>query len=552
VKITHLMNRIIVILTLLTILTESCNNKGLPQESSLNDLSGGRISVTDNRFVDSSGRQVMFNGINYVNKNRSENYIFPDSAAVFSKFSEWGFNCIRLGVIWDGVEPEPGKYNDSYLDEIENQVRKASGLGLYVLLDMHQDLYSVIFSDGAPEWATMTDGEPHFTGAIWSDSYFLSPAVQRAFDNFWANKPAPDGIGIQDHYANMWRFVAERFAGNNTVIGYDIMNEPFNGSQGTLILPVILKAYATILARETGQVLSEEDLLKTWGNEDSRMKALEWMSSVERYSNVIRSATELNQQFEKNVLGRMYQRVADRIREVDTTHILFLEHAYFSNAGVESGIEPVKDIYGNPDKLTAYAAHGYDLLVDTRFYDKSSDERIEYIFGQVKNVSNRINRPVILGEWGAFSGSSGQTALVAQKHRTIFDRHLFSQTYWAYHQNVDKDLYFHKTFKRPNAMFVNGSVKTINYDYNTGEFICTWEESPEIVSGTVFFVPDLENLDRSNIIVTPEKKNIVIQSMNTGKGGYIIVPASHKKIERKIHFSLTPDANSIRISVNDN
>lgn len=58
-----------------------------------------------------------------------------------------------------------------------------------LILDMHQDLYSRKFDNGAPLWATLDDGAEHVTGTIWSDAYLMSPAVQRAFDNFWQNRP---------------------------------------------------------------------------------------------------------------------------------------------------------------------------------------------------------------------------------------------------------------------------------------------------------------------------------------------------------------------------
>ena len=78
----------------------------------------------------------------------------------------------------------------------------------------------IIFECISPEpvYLTIDDGKPHEKGAIWSDSYLISPAVQAAFDSFWANRPAPDGVGIQDHYAAMWAHVAARFADNETVI----------------------------------------------------------------------------------------------------------------------------------------------------------------------------------------------------------------------------------------------------------------------------------------------------------------------------------------------
>jgi len=76
---------------------------------------------------------------------------------------------------------------------------------------MHQDLYSVKYSDGAPPWATLDEGRPHQPGAVWSDAYYTSEAVQTALDHFWANRPAADGVGLQDHYARVWRHVARRF-----------------------------------------------------------------------------------------------------------------------------------------------------------------------------------------------------------------------------------------------------------------------------------------------------------------------------------------------------
>lgn len=172
------------------------------------------LAVHGERFVDVQGRQVVLHGMNVISKSKEENYLSWHDSDDFSAMRDWGMNCIRLGIIWDGVEPEPGRFADRYLDGVAERARWASQAGLYVILDMHQDLFSVLYSDGAPEWATIHEGKPHETGAVWSDSYMISPAVQTAFDNFWANSPASDGIGIQDHYAAAWQHVAERFADN--------------------------------------------------------------------------------------------------------------------------------------------------------------------------------------------------------------------------------------------------------------------------------------------------------------------------------------------------
>lgn len=412
-----------------------------------------QISVEGRQFVMSSGQPLILKGINLVNKDPRMNYIPDDTSGLFDKFRAWGFNCIRLGIFWDGAEPEPGKFDEKYIDKVEELVIRAGKRGIYVMLDMHQDLFGRAFGngnpglgDGAPPWATLTDGLPHATGVIWSDSYLISPAVKRAFDNFWNNKPASDGIGIQDHYARLWKHIASRFAGNPAVIGYDIMNEPFNGSGGAVILPVILKEYAILLAEETGKVLSEEEITGIWSDEDKRIEALEFLEDPVRYARVIDAARELNAEFERNSLRSMYQRVADEIRKVDQTHILFLEHAYFANTGILTAIDPVKKQDGTRDPLIAYAAHGYDLLTDTKQVDAQSSGRFDLIFSRIHDASTRMNVPVLIGEWGAFHGDTEGLAQAARFILDLFDKYEFSHTYWAYYPGIVDERYFRENF----------------------------------------------------------------------------------------------------------
>ena len=76
---------------------------------------------------------------------------------------------------------------------------------------------------------------------MWSDANYSSPAVQAALDHFWANSGAPDGVGLQDHYARVWQFVAQRFHDEPAVIGYDLMNEPFPGKDAARVLQASLQ-----------------------------------------------------------------------------------------------------------------------------------------------------------------------------------------------------------------------------------------------------------------------------------------------------------------------
>ena len=49
---------------------------------------------------------------------------------------DWGFNFVRLGVLWPGVEPVRGKYNYTYLEVMKNLTINLGKQGIYVLIDV--------------------------------------------------------------------------------------------------------------------------------------------------------------------------------------------------------------------------------------------------------------------------------------------------------------------------------------------------------------------------------------------------------------------------------
>jgi endoglycosylceramidase len=500
------------------------------------------ISIEGSKFIDSKGRQLILNGINFISKNPNEKYMPQNGPEIFDKFNKWGFNCIRLGIIWDGLEPEPGKYNEEYLTEIDKRIKWATDNGIYVYLDMHQDLYGAKFSDGAPDWATIDEGQPHISGAVWSDSYLISPAVQTAFDNFWKNTPASDGIGLQDHYANLWKHIANRYANNETVIGYDIMNEPFMGSAANNIMPLMLGAFAEILVETTGQAPpSREELEATWGNEESRLEALKLISSKEKYAKVVDAVYEVNADFERNELQNMYQKMADAIREVDQNHILFFNHSYFVNTGVSSALEPTKLADGTVDPLIAYAAHGYDLVVDTKEVENPSYERVEFIFDRINETGKRMNVPVLVGEWGAFHGKSLKMAETAQQVVDLFETHNFSNTYWAYYDDINDYPYFNMAIVRPHPQFVAGDLVSYDFNFKTGYFTCEWNETEDCTEPTVIYVPDLRNLSENDILMTPAAEQIVFEYCENSNSGKLFVSPLGESGKRILNFKVLPE-----------
>jgi endoglycosylceramidase len=181
-------------------------------------------------MTDAGGRVVVLHGLNQVYKvppyEPSADGFGDDDAAFLAGN---GFNAIRLGVIWAAVEPQPLSYDDNYLASIAQTVATLASHGIVSLLDFHQDLYNEVFQgEGAPAWAVKTDGLPNpqlgFPG-----NYFANPAEEFAWHAFWRDAPAPDGIGLQVHYARAWAHVAAFFRGNPGVFGYEVLNEPWPG-----------------------------------------------------------------------------------------------------------------------------------------------------------------------------------------------------------------------------------------------------------------------------------------------------------------------------------
>jgi hypothetical protein len=66
---------------------------------------------------------------------------------------DWGINQVRLGVMWEAVERSAGKYNETYLDQVEALINKLGDKGIYTLVDAHQDVLArVICGEGMPNF----------------------------------------------------------------------------------------------------------------------------------------------------------------------------------------------------------------------------------------------------------------------------------------------------------------------------------------------------------------------------------------------------------------
>ncbi|ADD40377.1 cellulase family glycosylhydrolase [Stackebrandtia nassauensis] len=187
------------------------------------------------RFItDDEGRALILHGLNTASSAKSTPDAMPDLSEddVEREYRDMGTNFVRFLIQWRAVEPRPGEYDEDYLDKVAERVSWYEKRGYHVMLDMHQDLYGPGVTakgdvgNGAPRWATETDGLPVSAQEQW-ELYYLEPGVVRAFDNFWG---AASDATLMRHYAKAWGEVADRFADADAVLGYDLMNEPWGGS----------------------------------------------------------------------------------------------------------------------------------------------------------------------------------------------------------------------------------------------------------------------------------------------------------------------------------
>jgi endoglycosylceramidase len=213
-------------------------------------------------IFDAQGRQVLLRGINlnslgdYYQANAHYAPVLPLSSTDFPRMASHGFDAVRLVLSWSALEPERDHVSTEYLKRIRTAVDAAKANGIYVILDMHQDAWGKFIAtppgtpcppgrepaigwDGAPEWATITDGRGTCRVPGVRE---LSFAVSRAFDNFYNDRD-----GIQAQLIEAWAALAREFAREPAVAGYDLLNEPHFGSNLTGAAPVLAAYYGRVI-----------------------------------------------------------------------------------------------------------------------------------------------------------------------------------------------------------------------------------------------------------------------------------------------------------------
>ena len=93
---------------------------------------------------DEFGRTVIFHGVNAVFKSKpfipkqdSFDPFVSLSEKDFEDLEKWGFNLMRLGILWEGFEVEEQVYNNTLLEEFEKIINHLGERGIYTFVDSH-------------------------------------------------------------------------------------------------------------------------------------------------------------------------------------------------------------------------------------------------------------------------------------------------------------------------------------------------------------------------------------------------------------------------------
>jgi len=194
----------------------------------------GPLRVRGRDLVDADGRVVQLRGTNAVQKSAPFLYSVTDGKLAGMPVAELvrrGYNAVRLGVWPAALMPTPGGVDTAYLEQVAQTVADLEDAGLWVLLDLHQDVFW-----GMPSWATPADAvdlseapAPGFEVIGWAAGYTSAKSL-RQWDAFWHNEPVAPGLGMVDAYGVGVQALAARMKDAANVVGIELLNEPFPGT----------------------------------------------------------------------------------------------------------------------------------------------------------------------------------------------------------------------------------------------------------------------------------------------------------------------------------
>lgn len=457
-----------------------------------------KIKVCEKQFVDELGRERIFYGINVGTKNIPYMKVYEDTDSMdtlkanIRYLHTRGLNVIRFVLNWSYLEPEPHKYNEKTLQDIQKFMDICAENDIYVFLDMHQDLYSAftdiekadltkLHGNGAPEWACVTDGKKFkMPKKVWAEGYFLSHAVHNAFNNFWDNTEV-EGMGLQDHFANLWKLLANRFGNHPALLGFDLFNEPFPYKYDKNIFFIIIKS--VIKTTLKNRSINKFQLLAALFKKEPLPALLSHYNSKIMYE-ITSAANQYIEKFDREKYAPFLNKIAAAIREETDNGIIFMENCYYANLGMPFSAPPIT-VNQEREANQAFAPHAYDLMVDTPLYKYADDERVGAIFKRRKEEQNRLNIPVLVGEWGG-GNLIRDWFDHAEYLLNLFDEFKWSHTYWCF-DPITMHSPVMDMLCRPHPIAVCGAIDNYRFDKKAQCFTLSFQQKQAYNAATEIF-----------------------------------------------------------------
>jgi endoglycosylceramidase len=399
-------------------------------------------SITDDPTIiqDQYGRHLILHGLNTSSSAKVGNYHpWIVESDVEREDTAFGFNFVRYLTSWVAIEPEKGIYDEVYLNELERRINWYTSRGMYVMIDMHQDVYgAAVGGNGAPDWACRTDGAAPISlpgGTPWWLKN-IDPTVVNSWINFWQYTNHKD---LQDHYILAWQKIAERFKNNPYVIGYDLMNEPWGG-----------------------------DLIKVF----------------------------LTGEFERSQLSALYSRLIPALRKTDPNKYIFFEPTPAPvTFGAPSNLPKISDTRSSGRLVYAPHCYPYDTHEGLGYTATSKQQLKDWERERKKETLMHGNIPLVCGEFGLSPTQAGFSDYLAD-FNAMSDKNLWHWTYWSNDLggwsplNADRsETVILQQLIRAYPKATAGKLETFSFDPISKNFSMTFVSNSAITQPTEIFIP---------------------------------------------------------------
>ena len=504
------------------------------------------------------GRYAIFHGVNVVVKLPP---FIPDTETFDPYFSftdedisilkSLGINLVRLGIIWESIEYEEGKYNSTHLEKMSEIVSKLEQNNITVIIDAHQDMFTRLFcGEDAPKfyvenmtyakdcktnilsrffglvtaciplsvnnWRYDEEGLPLIEDCIAGSfiDYHKSPELMSIYDSFFKNEN-----GVLDAYVNFWKFVAEKFKGRKNILGYDLWNEPWASNLWT-DLKSLLPGY-----------------------------------------------------IDNHVLLDFYSKIDEGISQIDPDYTMLFEPIPFPDTLPLFGGYALGTFDKTPVDITLrkqmFNVHSYCCAADqnickngepkmsdatgtcTEFHDRKLKKN--------KKQANDIGVPVIVTEFGACSSSKACYYEMIGFEKAA-DKYLTSWAYWmykSYHDHTttaaeNEEGIFNedgtlqnikqKALSRTYIQYYQGLPLEVFYNDDTSEFLARFEYDGNIEEPSVLYLNnDLNYKDGYELEITDDDGKKIEEVDIEKDGNYIYIKINRSKEDKfNVRITLNP------------